>query len=48
MKIEINNNDPQSIKKAEKKKARLENLGFNLIKTEQYGVNKWILHYKKA
>ena len=44
--IKFNFDDLKSIKKAERKKARLENKGFNLIKDEKIG-NFFILTYSK-
>lgn len=36
-----------SLENAEKQKAYLENKGFNLLKTEQYALNKFCLTYSK-
>ena len=36
----------QSIKKAERMKSRLENLGYIPVKTVKLGFDKWALHYK--
>ena len=45
--IIFNNGDLESIKKAEIKKLKLENRGFNLKKTVQIGLNKFKLVYGK-
>lgn len=44
--ININWNDIQSIKKAERKKARLENMGFSLADTQNFNQTS-ILTYRK-
>lgn len=45
--IFINDIQERSLKEGEKKKAYLENKGFNLLKTEQFGLNKFCLTYSK-
>ena len=44
--ININWNDLKSIKDAERVKTRLENKGFNLIKTETTGLDKTSMTYE--
>ncbi len=43
--IYINYQNEKSIKKAEKEKTKLENKGYNLLKTEQMSLNEFILYY---
>ena len=43
--IYINYENEKSIKKAEKEKTKLENKGYNLLKTEQMSLNEFILYY---
>ena len=45
--ISINWNDKKSIQKAELKKSRLENSGYNLINTQNLNQNITHLTYKK-
>ena len=45
--ISINFLDMQSIKKAERQKSRLENLGYNLVNERQTGLNTFELVYRK-
>jgi len=47
MKIEVDNNDIRSIKKADRKKTALENKGYTLTKTIQVGLSKFIMIYNK-
>ncbi len=44
--VNVNFDNRKSIKSAEKKKMILENKGFNLKKTQQTGLNKFVLIYK--
>lgn len=44
--IIYDNNDIESIKRAEKRKLMLENKGYRQIKTEQLSVDRWALIYK--
>lgn len=46
--IMVDDNDEMSILHAERKKARLENTGYNLVSTEQLNFNKFILTYEKV
>jgi len=43
--ININYDNENSIKKAERKKTTLENKGLNLIETKQTGFNEFALYY---
>lgn len=45
--IKVDFGNTQSIKNAERNKARLEKFGFNLAKTKQTGLNKFELMYER-
>jgi hypothetical protein len=46
--ISFDDSDIKSIRAAEKKKAMLENKGYNLVKTTQRGFDKWNMVYEEG
>jgi hypothetical protein len=46
--ISFDDSDIKSIRAAEKKKAMLENKGYNLVKTTQRGLDKWNMVYEEG
>lgn len=46
--IKVNWSNLKSIKNAEKQKTKLENVGYNLVKTKKVGFDKFVLIYKKV
>ena len=46
--IAWNEDDEQSVKRAEQRKTILEDKGYVLIKTRQVNINKWHLTYERT